>query len=328
MEFIFTGTSSGTPTKQRNVSGLAIKSSRGKSWCLVDCGEGTQHQLLHTPLSLNRLSAICITHVHGDHCFGLPGLLGSAAMTGRTTPITLIGPATLQDWLSHTQQMSETYLPFELIFIDVASVQETIKVKDLTIGVTALSHRVPSHAYTFAEVPKEHPLNIDRLKADQIPTGPLWGQLQKGQDVKLADGRLIRASDYLLAPAKPQRVIVGGDNDSPQLLLSEAKDAQVLIHEATYTRDVADRVGTGPQHSCARQVAEVAEQAGLRHLILTHFSARYGYSQTDKPNIRDIRAEASEVYSGQLHLANDLDHFRLDAAGQLQQLNQAYVSKS
>jgi ribonuclease Z len=328
MEFIFTGTSSGTPTKQRNVSGLAIKSTQRKSWCLVDCGEGTQHQLLHTPLSLNRLSAICITHVHGDHCFGLPGLLGSAAMAGRTTAITLIGPAPLQDWLKHTQQMSETYLPFDLNFIDVASMQQAIEVAGLTIGVTALSHWVPSHAYTFSEAPKERSLNVDRLKADQIPTGPLWGQIQKGQDVALSDGRQIRASDYLLAPARPQRVIVGGDNDSPELLLSEAKDAEVLIHEATYTRDVAERVGTGPQHSCARQVAEVAEQAGIQHLILTHFSARYGYSQSDQPNIRDIGAEASEVYTGQLYLANDLDHFRLDTAGQLQQLNQSYGSKS
>ena len=83
MEFIFLGTSSGSPTKQRNVSGRALKSSRRKSWCLVDCGEGTQHQLLHTPLALSRLSAIMITHVHGDHCFGLPGLLASAAMAAK-----------------------------------------------------------------------------------------------------------------------------------------------------------------------------------------------------------------------------------------------------
>lgn len=321
MEFIFTGTSSGTPTKQRNVTGLAIKSTQRKSWCLVDCGEGTQHQLLHTPLSLNRLSAICITHVHGDHCFGLPGLLSSAAMAGRTAPVTVVGPAAIKNWLSHTQQISETYLPFELNFIDVASIQQAIELDGLTIGVTALSHRVPSHAYTFSEVPNQRMLNVDLLKADDIPAGPLWGQLQKGQDVQLADGRLIRASDYLLAPARPQRVIVGGDNDSPKLLLSEARQADVLIHEATYTREVAERVGSGPQHSCARQVAEMAEEAGIKNLVLTHFSARYGYGRSDQPNIRDLQTEASDVYQGRLLLANDLDHFRLDKSGQLLKLN-------
>lgn len=317
MEFFFTGTSSGTPTKQRNVSGLAIKAIQSKAWCLVDCGEGTQHQLLHTPLSLKHLTAICITHVHGDHCFGLPGLLASAAMAGRTEPLTLIGPAALESWLEHSQQMSETFLPYDIHFIDVALSQHTVVLGDLSITTTALSHRVPSHAYCFTEVVKARSLDVAKLQAANIPSGPEWGQLQQGRDVTLADGRQLRAADYLLAERPPRRVVVGGDNDSPELLLNIAENAEVLIHEATYTRDVAERVGSGPQHSYAGQVAAMAEQAGLKHLILTHFSARYGYDQTTSPHIGELEMEARKHYSGALYLANDLDHFRLSKTGEL-----------
>ncbi|MFC3195321.1 MBL fold metallo-hydrolase [Marinicella sediminis] len=322
MEFIFLGTSSGSPTKQRNVSGLALKSSRRKSWCLVDCGEGTQHQLLHTPLALSRLSAIMITHVHGDHCFGLPGLLASAAMAGRTQPITVVAPAAIKGWLEHSQQMAETHLPFALNFIDVSQLNSPVMIDAFEISTTALSHRVPSFAYGFAEVVKDRALDVDKLKAEQIPAGAHWGQLQNGQDVMLEDGRRLLATDYLLPPRKPRYIIVGGDNDSPQLLSQKASQADVLIHEATYTMDVADRVGSGPQHSCAKQVAEMAEQSGLRHLILTHFSARYAYSQASQPNISAIENEAREAYSGQLFLANDLDHFRLNQLGELSLINQ------
>ena len=113
----FLGTSSGTPTKQRNVSGLALQESKGRGWYLIDCGEATQHQLLHTKLSLNTLKGIFITHVHGDHCYGLPGLLGSAGMTGRTEPLTIVAPAGIREWIEATQRFTEFHLSFELNFV-------------------------------------------------------------------------------------------------------------------------------------------------------------------------------------------------------------------
>lgn len=119
MDLLFLGTSAGVPTKARNVSATAVIEASGSHWYLVDCGEGTQHRLLHTPLSIRDLRAIFITHVHGDHCFGLPGLLASAGMSGRTQPLEVILPAVLHDWVRQGLVASDTFLPFELRLLPV-----------------------------------------------------------------------------------------------------------------------------------------------------------------------------------------------------------------
>jgi len=112
MEITLLGTSSGTPTKTRNVSGTAIRKANSKSWYLVDCGEGTQHQILRTNLSLNHLQTIFITHIHGDHCYGLPGLLASAALSGRTVPLTIVGPRAINDFFTAIQKTTQLRLSY------------------------------------------------------------------------------------------------------------------------------------------------------------------------------------------------------------------------
>src|SRR5690606_26719888 len=111
MNLIFLGTSAGMPTKFRNVTALAVQEDTGRAWYLVDCGEATQHQILRTKLSLNRLAAIFITHVHGDHCYGLPGLLASTGMSGRTEPLVIVAPAGIEDWINSTLQLTSLHLP-------------------------------------------------------------------------------------------------------------------------------------------------------------------------------------------------------------------------
>lgn len=312
MEFTFLGTSAGTPTRARNVTGLALQHGGPKHWYLIDCGEGTQHQILRTRLSLMQLQAIFITHVHGDHTFGLPGLLSSASMSGRTEPLPLIGPPQLRPYLETTLANTDSNLGFELTFID--SQDAGFQWQDDAVHVTsvALSHRVPCHAFRFEERRVERKLLTERLEADGIAPGPDWGRLQKGHDICLADGRLVRAADYTSIPRPPRRVVVAGDNDTPELLTDACRDAHLLVHEATYTQDVADRVGPWPQHSSARQVARFAQTVNLPHLILTHFSSRYHTRGSRGPLIDDIATEASEFYTGNLHLARDFRRFRLD----------------
>lgn len=312
MDMIFLGTSSGTPTKDRNVSGLAIKMQQQKAWCLVDCGEGTQHQLLHTPLSLQHLAAIFITHVHGDHCFGLPGLLASAAMAGRTEPLTVVGPESIQTLIKTCQQVSETFLPYAVEFKAVEHCHDELCVADFKVTRHALSHRVPSFAYRFVERQVTRQLDVKRLLADDIPQGPLWGQIQQGQPIGLPSGEQLAADEYLLPARKPRAVMVGGDNDQPALLASAMAGVDVLIHEATYTQAVADQVGPGPQHSSAMRVAQFAESIGVPHLILTHFSARYSSDPMAKTHVSEIAIEAQAHHAGRLFLAADLDRFQLD----------------
>ncbi|MDC0661408.1 ribonuclease Z [Marinobacter sp. SS21] len=312
MEFTFLGTSAGTPTKLRNVTGLALCPSGPKPWYLVDCGEGTQHQLLHTRYSVMQLRAVFITHIHGDHTFGLPGLLSSASMLGRTEPLDVIAPIQVQRFINAVIENSDSSLSYPLNFID--SEKPEFHWQDEHVGVTnvALSHRVSCRAYVFTERNLERQLLQDKLRADGIEPGPSWGELQNGKDVQLDDGRLLRSDDYTRVPRVARRLIVAGDNDTPELLTEASKGSHVLIHEATYTQEVADRVGPWPQHSSARQVARFAQQAHLPNLVLTHFSSRYQSEPGGTPHIDQVAAEARQQYQGRLFLARDFDTYRLE----------------
>ncbi|MCO4758503.1 MAG: ribonuclease Z, partial [Oceanospirillaceae bacterium] len=158
MQITFLGTSSGTPTRSRNVSAIALNPEGKRDWYLIDCGEGTQHRLLRAPLSLMKLRAILITHMHGDHCYGLPGLLASAQLSGRTEPLTLIGPAALQPFLQAMMQFAELSLEYELRFVMVESRQQVWDEQGMKISCCPLSHRVPSYGYRFEETDVERTL--------------------------------------------------------------------------------------------------------------------------------------------------------------------------
>ncbi|HEY8607802.1 MAG TPA: MBL fold metallo-hydrolase [Noviherbaspirillum sp.] len=316
MEIQFLGTSSGTPTKSRNMSALAIRMHGARSWCLVDCGEATQHRLLHTRLSLAQLAAIFITHMHGDHCYGLPGLLASAGMLNRTEGLLLMGPPAVRDFVQCALDASQLRLPYPLEFIDVTQAPALDLLPDFSVRATPLSHRLPSFAYSFVEKAIERRLDVARLMADGIARGPAWGSLQRGCDIRMPDGRVVRAGDYLLAGRRPRKIIIGGDNDTPALLAAEAATTDVLVHEATYTEDILQKVGPGPQHSSAHRVARFAQDAGIANLVLTHFSPRY-QAQEGGTSLSQLEAEARAAYEGRLFLANDLERYVLDREGML-----------
>jgi len=316
MELQFLGTSSGTPSRARNVAGLALRATGSKSWYLVDCGEGTQHRILRTHYSPMSLRAIFITHIHGDHCYGLPGLLASAGLLNRSEPLLIAGPPAVERFVRGVMESTELRLPYPLEFAAIEPGWTTATLPDFRIEATALSHRVPSFAFTFIEKSVERRLDRAKLERDGIASGPGWGQLQRGEDIDLPDCRVVRSADYILPGRRQRKIIVAGDNDTPALLAAQAEDAHLLVHEATYTEEVLQKVGPGPQHSSARATAAFAEAAGIPNLILTHFSPRY-QQVGNGPSMADVEAEARAAYTGNMFLASDLQRYTLDRQGAL-----------
>jgi len=308
LKLTFLGTSSGVPTIRRNVTALALHSTFNRDWWLVDCGEATQHQLQRIPLTVHDLAGICITHIHGDHSYGLPGLLASASMTGRKKPLILIAPAGVKAWLDATMLHTELFLTFDIIHIDVADKDVAHRQDGLQIERFPLSHRVPSFGFKFSFEKTRWKVDSDALQARGVPPGPAWGQLQHGKNVQLDDGRLLSAAEFRSQHTERAVAVIGGDNDQPALLSKACEGADVLVHEATYTEAVLQKVGPGPQHSSVQRITEFAAAASVPNLVLTHFSPRY-----DNPEgMAEITAEARQHYSNTLFLARDFDTYELN----------------
>lgn len=190
MELVFLGTSAGLPTTKRNVSATAIKRSGSKNWYLVDCGDGTQQQILRSKLSIAKLEAILITHVHGDHCFGLAGVLASTAMGGRCHPLTIVAPAAIRELLQVIISTTQMRLGYEINFVAAESIT-SLSLTDFDVDVHPLSHRVTSFAYSFSETKLKPKLNVDKLVNQGIAAGAVWHQLQDGKNVTMDNGMSI-----------------------------------------------------------------------------------------------------------------------------------------
>ncbi|BBN83961.1 ribonuclease Z [Pseudoalteromonas sp. A25] len=301
MQVQFLGTSSGSPSRYRNMSAVAISFDTSKQWMLVDCGEGTQHQILKTPLSPAKLAIICITHIHGDHCYGLPGLLSSMSLHGRSEPVTLIAPQKLINFIHASLALTDVNLGFDLYCHDVEALAGPLQLALCKIESIKLKHRVPSFGYkvTEAQVPKK--LKIDQLQANNIESGPHYNTLQKGHNVDYK-GTTLHAHQYTYDSYKPRVVIICGDNEKPTILSEYLNNVDLLVHEATFTHRDLLKVGTHTGHSDAKRVAEFAQKYGVKRLALTHFSVRYHGPGMLEP----LKREALEHYQGDIHFAEDL----------------------
>lgn len=304
MELVFLGTGAGFPSRERNVSAcvLNLAAERGSLW-LFDCGEGTQHRFLQAGLKLNRIEKIFITHLHGDHLFGLPGLLSTRSFKGGTKPITVYGPRPLKNYLESTFQASGTYIPASLAVVEI---DEGVIFADDRFTVTAggLCHRVPSFGFRIAEKDKPGSLNAAKLKAQGIPAGPLFQKLKRGQTVTLDGGRTVNGHDFLSPGSKGKIVAILGDTEICPGQRPLAEGADVLVHEATYDTSMADQAREHG-HSTNAQAAALARESGVGRLILTHLSSRYTAEASDA-----MAVEAREIFP-KTEIASDLAVFKV-----------------
>lgn len=299
MDFVFLGTGAGVPAKARNVTAIALQllEERGKVW-LFDCGEATQHQILKTAVKPRKIEKIFITHLHGDHIFGLPGLLGSRSFQGGVEKLTVYGPKGIDAYITTSLQVSATHLKYPLEIIEI---EEGVIFEDDQFTVTALEldHGIYSVGYRIVEKDRQGSLLVDQLRKQGVPPGPLYKALKNGESVRLEDGRTINGKDYLSAPQKGRIITILGDTRVCDNALVLADSADYLIHEATFSAEETE-LATAYFHSTTIQAAETAKKAGVKHLVLTHISSRYTLEDAER-----LKEESSAILSNTT-MAEDL----------------------
>lgn len=300
VQVTFLGTSSGVPTRSRNVSGIVLKLPQRSELWLLDCGEGTQHQFLRSDLRPSQITRIFITHMHGDHIFGLMGLLASIGLAGQPHPIDLYGPPPLADYLKACQRYSQTRFSFP---ITVHPVEPGVIFEDEEYLVTCapLEHRVPAFGYRFVEKDRPGRFDLDRAIAAGIPAGPLYGQLKRGETVTLPDGQRFNGQDFCAPPETGRKLVYCTDTVYCDRAVTLAAGADVLIHEATFAHQDA-QLAFDRLHSTSTMAAQTALGAGVEALILTHFSPRYAPGNAIE--LKDLLDEARAIFPN-THMAKD-----------------------
>jgi ribonuclease Z len=270
LDVVFLGTSGSVPTARRAPTSLLLR--RGGERLLIDCGEGTQRQLLRCSVGLVELSEIFLTHYHADHYLGLPGMLKTFALRGRELPLTVYGPPGLPELFDGLRRIfGRLTYP---VALEVLRPGDTLARADYAIRAFPVDHGLPGIGYALAEDPRPGRFDVEAARRLGVPEGPLWGVLQRGEAVEVGDGRRV-TPDAVLGEARPGRtVVVSGDTRPARSVLEAALEADLLVHEATFAAEEADRAEeTG--HSTAADAAELARVAGVRMLALTHLSNRY-----------------------------------------------------
>lgn len=275
MQLEFLGTGAGSPSKQRNVTSVALKllEELNEIW-LFDAGEATQHQILHTTIRPRKVTKIFITHLHGDHIFGLPGFLSSRSFQGGNEPLTIYGPVGIKKFVMTALQVSESRLSYPLKFVEIDHSQELFNERGFKVTTMSLDHKIACYGYRIEEADHPGELQVDKLRQDNIPSGPIYGQLKAGKTVKLEDGRVIDGKNYIGKPQPGRIIAILGDTRQTPNAVVLAHKADVLVHESTFAKNEA-KMAHNYYHSTSLQAAEVAKQAGVKKLLLTHISARY-----------------------------------------------------
>ncbi|MBD2681046.1 MULTISPECIES: ribonuclease Z [Nostoc] len=292
MQITFLGTSSGVPTRSRNVSSVALRLPQRAELWLFDCGEGTQHQILRSELKISQLCRIFITHMHGDHIFGLMGLLATCGLAGNVERIDIYGPPGLNEYIQAASRYSHTHFSYP---IKVHAIRPGIIYEDddFIVSCGNLHHRITAFGYRVAEKDRTGRFDIEKAKALQIPSGPIYGQLKRGETVTLEDGRVIHGSQLCGPTEIGRKIAYCTDTVFCDGAVELAKDVDVLIHEATFAHQDAD-MAFQRLHSTSTMAAQTALAAGAHRLIMTHFSPRY--APGNNLELKDLLQEARAIF--------------------------------
>lgn len=291
----FLGTSGAVPTVDRNPSALFI--NREGDRLLFDCAEGTQRQMMRFGTGFD-LSAVFLTHLHGDHVYGLPGLLETLDFNNRQAPLDVYTPEGTADQLDAFLTALGTTPSFPLEIIEVPPDETVFRGDGYTIRTFPVDHRTTAVGYALVE--DERKGRFDRQRAEElgVPVGPKFSQLHNGDSVELEDGRIVRPEQVVGPPRPGRRVVYTGDTRPTDRTVEIASEADLLVHDGTFVDDHQQRAHkTG--HSTAREAARVAADADVRRLALVHFSSRYG-TDTDRH-----KRQAQDVFDETVYIPDD-----------------------
>jgi ribonuclease Z len=286
LDVVFLGTSGSVPTAQRAPTSLLVR--RGGERLLLDCGEGTQRQLLRSGIGLVELREVFVTHFHADHYLGLPGMLKTFSLRGRELPLTIYGPPGLIELVGGLKRIfGKLSYPLELEELHAGDALERGEYRLVAFPVR---HGVSCLGYALIENPRPGRFDVGKARALGVPEGPLWGMLQRGEPVALAGGAVVQSEQVLGPPRPGRKIVVAGDTRPARSVIEIAVEADLLVHEATFAAEEKERADeTG--HSTAADAAELARVAGVRMLALTHLSNRYFGPEIQ----REARAVFSET---------------------------------
>lgn len=292
MQITFLGTSSGIPTRSRNVSSVALRLPQRSELWLFDCGEGTQHQFLRSELKVSQLTRIFITHMHGDHTFGLMGLLASCGLGGNVKSMDIYGPPGLEEYLQACRRYSQTHLAYP---VKVHQTRPGIVYEDEEYVVSSrpLKHKVTAFGYRVEEKDRPGRFNVEKAKALGIPPGPIYGNLKRGEWVTLPDGRKINGAELCGATQTGRKLVYCTDTVFCDEAVELAAGADLLIHEATFAHQDSE-MAFQRLHSTSTMAAQVALAAGVKQLMMTHFSPRYAPGNAIQ--LQDLLEEARAIF--------------------------------
>lgn len=298
-ELTLLGTNAATPAFDRHPSAQVLCVQ--DHYYLIDCGEGTQMQMLKYAVKRSKIKQIFISHLHGDHVYGLIGLLNSFALNGRSTPLAVFGPEGLEEMIMIQVKYGGGGFPYPLEFhvVDCSSSGVIFEDHLLSVQSIPLVHRVPTSGFLFKE--KQRPRNIigEKIIAYQIPYSEIPG-IKSGADFILPDGRIISNSELTIDPPEPRSYAYCSDTRYSETILPIIKGVDLLYHESTFCADMQEQAEAS-MHSTALEAATIAKKAGIKKLLLGHFSSRYRDVSPFEEEARSVFAEAYIGVEGETH---------------------------
>lgn len=291
MDITFLGTGAGIPSKERNVTSIILDMLQeiNELW-MFDCGEATQHQILHTTLKPRKIKKIFITHLHGDHIFGLPGLLSSRSFLGGDDEVIVYGPKGIKNFIETSLLVSETHLAYDIDIVEFDEPCLLIDEESYVVETILLDHNMKSFGYKITEKDKIGELQVDKLREIGITPGPIYKQIKENERVTLDDGTILYRKDFIGDAKKGRKVVILGDTRYVSSLPDFVKGADLLIHEATFSKENPE-LAKQYYHSTTKDAATIAKKGNVQHLILTHISSRY-----QKEHIPLLLEEAMEIF--------------------------------